>query len=140
MQPIGLNWLPGGREVQLTRPYIHESGDHALVIPVRFVDGEKLGFLSDGGTIPRPFWSIYERFGKFLPAFLCHDYRWSFRDDFPSMTFKDANDLLYADVFAIGDKVSAYTIYRAVQSFGRGIWDRGKLHNGDVSYHYARIQ
>lgn len=107
----------------------------------RVIDGVLMGFCCDGGTVPSAVWGIIGHpFGVYLPAFINHDKRWSYRLDFPGMSFHDSNDWLYEDcLFCNPNKVKAYSIYRGVQSFGKGIWEKGKENVCNDAYHYAPI-
>lgn len=153
---IGLLWTVGGKEVILNRHFTRSVKGVTIDIPIRIIDGQRYGFVNDGGSVPVLFRGVVERFGLYLPDFLPHDYRWSFRYEFPDMNFSDTNDLLYHGCLETGKQfeakykltrwmkekraeTQAYGIYRAVQSFGKPIWNRGKIHVGDLSWHYAPI-
>ncbi len=95
------------------------------------------GFLTDGGSVPRFAWPIVGHpFGRWLPAFICHDYDFSFR----TVSFEEANDTLAEALDCLGcGALTRRTIVGCVQRFGRGIWQRGAASNGNYFWHYGRI-
>ena len=115
----------------------NERNNTTLIVPLRVVDNQVHGFTCDGGTIPRPCWWFAHPFGRVLPAFVLHDYRWAMRNELGT-TFRDSNDLLYDDCRLYGSVAEAWTIYNAVRLCGYQLWSR-KKHVGDVAYHYAPI-
>jgi len=150
---VGLDnrWLPGGDEIALLRNVVVGGGLNKIEIPTIQIEEELWGFTMDGGTSPPISWPVIGHpFGRYLPAYGGHDYRWAFRNLFPGMSFTDSNDALYADVvyygtlwqqqgMKINPKRDAWLHYQAVQRFGKRLWDK-KNHVGDVEYHYTRIE
>ena len=99
------------------------------------------GFTNDGGTIPRPAWVVVGHpFSDLFPAFVLHDYAWSFRTTV-GLSFGQSNDMLYAACRALGaSKARAWSIYTAVSGItARAMWRRGERYSEDVAYHYAPI-
>lgn len=139
VKALNLRWIERGRERILLENYRSDLEGVVVHIPVLLRDGSTHGFVTDGGTIPRPAWSITGHpFGPYFFAYLNHDYRWSFTDQFPGMTFDDTNDLLYSDLRAYGaSAILAATVIKAVKIGGRGIWQRGRKNLGNLDWHYA---
>lgn len=132
-----------GRELIVLRsPFFYWSNGASFRVPrLEQADGTQMGFVTDGGTIPRVAWSIVGHpFSDLLPAFVLHDYAWSFRTHL-RLVFNESNDLLHAACVALGASAPrAWAIYKAVSSLaGRAIWNRGAEHDGDVFYHYTTI-
>ena len=78
------------------------------------------GFISDGASIPRPFWNILRPWGKHARAAVLHDWLY-FTGEFP----KETADWIFLVVMeAIGVTWwKRRTMYRAVICFGQGAWD-----------------
>lgn len=141
---IPFKWLKGGKEVQLVRPYSWEADDDTIIIPLRILKDENgfdqvCGFICDGGTIPPIFWPVVGHpFGQCLPAFVHHDYRWSFRNELKT-DFAESNKQLYRDCRRCGAGViKASAIWSAVSSAGWLVW-KLKRNVGNVRYHYRPI-
>ena len=72
-------------------------------------------FISDGASVPRPFWSIFSPFnGDYFEAALIHDYLYSkaSTEKHPDLTRKEA-DLIFMD---------------AMYDLGVGWWSRHAIH------------
>ncbi len=132
--------------VQLVRPYAYSGQTDAdsIIIPLRILKDERgfdqvCGFCCDGGTIPAWCWPVVGHpFGQLLPAFIHHDYRWSFRNELKT-DFATSNRQLYRECRELGASViRAAAIWSAVSTFGRIVW-ACKRHIGDVRYHYRPI-
>lgn len=78
------------------------------------------GFLTDGASIPSPFWSILSPFGPYFPAALIHDYLYSHRSDaHHRMSRRDADLIFKEAMFNLGvGWLTRETIFRAVRLFG----------------------
>lgn len=141
VERIKEEYILNGRERLLCEEYSDVIESHLVFIPILSIGGFQYGFTCDGGTIPKPAWSIVGHpFDDLFFAYLRHDYRWAFRHLFPGMTFGDSNDLLYLDCVAYkASPVRAGAIYQAVKRFGKPIWERGKARVGDLDYHYEKI-
>ena len=59
----------GSRTFRLTAPFRYDSRIGWLTVPA--------GFLTDGASIPRIFWSIFSPTGSYFEAALIHDYLYS---------------------------------------------------------------
>lgn len=139
---IDERWIERGRERLLTRAYAETIAGATVSIPLIVSDAGLLGFTTDGGTIPRLAWPIVGHpFGPYFIAYLRHDHRWAMTHEYPGMSFRDTNDLLFEDLLHYGaSRALAHTVYRAVQTGGAGIWRRGRRRVGDFSHHYMLIE
>ena len=101
------------------------------------IESDEHGFLTDGGTIPRFAWPLVGHpFGRWLPAFLVHDYDWSFR----TVSFEETNRTLAEALDTLGcPALTRRLIVGAVAHFGGGIWRRGRAHNNELDFHYGKI-
>jgi len=143
---IGLETLDtryvDGTDILLVSPrfgFVTAEGREIVIRPVRPQAGGALhGFLTDGGTIPRLAWALVGHpFGRYLPAFLIHDYEWSFR----TVSFAETNRTLGQALHALGCPwLKRRTIVRAVSLFGGGIWRRGAAHDHDLAFHSGEIK
>lgn len=59
----------GSRTFRLTSPFRYDSRIGWIEVPV--------GFLTDGASIPRIFWTIFSPTGSYFEAALIHDYLYS---------------------------------------------------------------
>jgi hypothetical protein len=78
------------------------------------------GFLSDGASIPRIFWSIFSPFGLYLKAALIHDFLYSKDSDELFPCDRATADLIFKEaMFNLGiGWIKRETIYRAVRLGG----------------------
>lgn len=76
------------------------------------------GFITDGASIPRLFWSMLSPFGDYFAAAIIHDYLYSSHNDRYS---RQHADLIFKEaMFNIGVPWhTRETIFRAVRAFGR---------------------
>lgn len=84
------------------------------------------GFLTDGASVPKIFWNIFDPFGPFFPAALVHDYLYS---KWSTGHFRcerwEADDIFKEAMFNCGvGWLTRETIYRAVRMFGGRSWKR----------------
>lgn len=135
---LDTRWISDGKE-RILLDYFSYAGSTSWIIPVIIVDDKTLGFVTDGGTIPRAFWAVVGHpFSDLFPAFIGHDHRYSYG----GLSFNDTQDELYEACLACGaSKIRAFTIYRACKSpTGRIMWEKAGEHRGDDSYHYTEIK
>jgi len=108
LTPAGFN-AEGDRLFRLMAPFSYRSSRGTITVPA--------GFVTDGASIPRVFWSILEPFGPYFEAALIHDFLYSpwnrrFTRRQADLIFKEA-------MFNSGlDWVRRETIYRAVRLGG----------------------
>lgn len=129
-----------GREVLLLTPefgFVTRAGREIIIRTVTPSNGIREGFLTDGGSIPRFAWPIVGHpFGRYLPAFLIHDYDFSFR----AVGFDEANETLHETLDTLHcPRWQRLAIVNAVHLCGHGIWARGAVNNGSYIYHYGEI-
>ena len=78
------------------------------------------GFLTDGASVPRVFWNIFDPFGPFFPAGIIHDFLYSRASDHHFDCDRATADRLFKEAMfnsGIG-WVTRETIYRAVRIGG----------------------
>lgn len=78
------------------------------------------GFLSDGASIPRAFWSIFSPFGEYLRAAIVHDFLYSKDSDDLFPCNRKTADLIFKEaMFNIGiGWLQREIIFRAVRMGG----------------------
>jgi hypothetical protein len=79
-----------------------------------------VGFLSDGASIPRPFWSILPPWGWYSRAAVLHDYLCTMieaRTPHPEATTAHAADAIFLEAMAASGVpvVTRYTMWAAVR-------------------------
>jgi hypothetical protein len=73
------------------------------------------GFISDGGSIPKPATLLIDRWGEALKAYILHDYQWSLADK-GQFSYKQADKILYEYCIHLGiNKNRAKAIYLGVR-------------------------
>lgn len=83
------------------------------------------GFITDGASIPKIFWSIFDPFGPYFEAAIIHDYLYSKNNN--QFNRFQSDEIFREAMYNIGiDWVRREAIYRAVRIFG------GKLFDGIV--------
>lgn len=108
------------------------------VLPKKVVIQVLKGFISDGASIPRLFWSYLPRHGKYTKAAVVHDFLYSkkgcifiqeglsgfFQAD---VTRKEADLIFKKAMKASGvNRVKCWLMYHAVKWFGKIAWARSK--------------
>jgi hypothetical protein len=80
------------------------------------------GFISDGASVPRPFWSIFSPFnGDYFEAALIHDYLYSKISSlcFPDLSRENADQIFMDAMYDLGvGWFSRHAIHRAVRLGG----------------------
>jgi hypothetical protein len=100
----------GSRVFRLDHYFRFESEYGAITVPT--------GFLTDGASIPRIFWSILSPFGQYFPAAIIHDFLYSSSNDEFTRGESDEIFLDAMDEIGVGF-LTRYTIYTAVRIGGR---------------------
>lgn len=111
-------WLTSRTKFILNEPYYYTYGDREIMIPS--------GFMFDGASVPRPFWSKFSPTGVLFIGSIIHDYAYDKKllhfDYGPEIeiTRKEA-DKLFKRVLdeTNGLKLLNYLPYWAVRLFGR---------------------
>jgi hypothetical protein len=85
------------------------------------------GFDSDGASVPRIFWPILPRWGKYGKAAILHDYMYRIKE----YSRKECDDVMLEamKVLEVPEWEQAL-IYRSLRSFGWGGWYRLKSQKG----------
>lgn len=101
--------LRGSRRFKLIAPFAYMSSCGIITVPA--------GFVTDGASIPRVFWSILDPFGSYFKAAVIHDFLyspWNIRFD------RAESDQLFKEaMYNSGlDWPTREAIYRAVRLFG----------------------
>jgi hypothetical protein len=92
-----------------------------------------LGFQTDFASIPRPFWSILPKWGKYGNAAVIHDWLYWSQD----RARRAADGVLLEGMVVLGVSVVVRSmIYWAVRSFGWLAWLRNQA---DLATHYNRV-
>ena len=111
--------LPDGKTWVIREPFgydIETTGDpESVEVPV--------GFLTDFATIPRLFWFVLPKWGKYGNAAVIHDFIYWMQDR--SRSEADKIFLEAMGVLKVGGLVK-YTIYYAVRAFGWTAWYRNR--------------
>jgi hypothetical protein len=101
-----------------------ESRTFRLTRRFRYLDLEvPAGFVTDGASVPRIFWSILYPFGSYFPAALIHDYLYSKASDHLTAVkkiYRKEADLIFLQAMkdvGVG-WLTRRTIYRAVRIGG----------------------
>ena len=81
------------------------------------------GFMTDGASIPRPFWCFAPPVaGKYLEAAIIHDLLYATH----VLDRKTADKIFLELMIYLGvRKIKARVMYRIVRMFGQGHWNRG---------------
>lgn len=139
LDSLDIRYVDGDDALVLSPQFgFEDSTGRVIMIRRTIQEGRVLGFLTDGGTIPRFAWPLVGHpFGRYLPAFVIHDYEWSFRAE----NFGATNRVLAEALAALGCPfITRQLIVRNVSTFGYGIWKRGTEHDGDLAYHYGEVK
>ena len=109
----------GSRTFRLTAPFRYDSRIGWLTVPA--------GFLTDGASIPRIFWSIFSPTGSYFEAALIHDYLYSNVSAWHIDRAK-ADEIFLDAMEEIGvGWLTRKTIYRAVRLGGWKGYKKSKL-------------
>lgn len=97
------------RTFRLLAPFTYYSSRGAITVPA--------GFVTDGASIPRIFWTALAQFGPWFGAAIIHDFLYS---EFNTRFDRRTSDLLFKEaMFNAGlDWPRRELIYRAVRAFG----------------------
>jgi hypothetical protein len=117
--------LGDGKDFVVYQDFVVRIGEQKIVV--------KKGFITDLASIPRPFWWILDRWGKYGFAAVVHDYLyWMQASDFP----KERADKLFHRLMlmsGVGTK-TAGIIYWAVKTFGGKAWVANSKQNKDTGF------
>lgn len=97
----------GSRTYSLLEPLHHDAG----AVPV--------GFVTDGASVPRIFWSIFPHDGGTFPAAIIHD--WEYQHSLDTRRKVDRRFLANMKALGLG-WIHRHTIYRAVRIGAGRTW------------------
>ena len=102
----------GSRRFRLAHYFRYVSSLGTITVPC--------GFLTDGASVPRIFWNIFDPFGPYFPAALVHDYLYSLSSNGHFTCDRKTADLLFKEaMFNCGvGWAMRETIYHAVRIGG----------------------
>jgi hypothetical protein len=102
----------GSRVFALIKPFRYISSIGTIHVPA--------GFLTDGASVPRVFWSIFDPFGPYFHAALVHDFLYSRQSsERYDLDRAEADEIFKEAMFNIGiGWATRETIYHAVRLFG----------------------
>ena len=106
-----LGTMQGSRVFELAAPFRYIGSRGTITVPA--------GFPTDGASVPRMFWSVFQPFGSYFPAAVVHDYLYSCRSVWLKIDRKTA-DLIFLEAMhnlGIG-WLTRGTIYQAVRLGG----------------------
>ncbi len=118
-RPLIVSPLPDGRSWVLRQEFSYDIGYEGsgefITIP--------LGFVTDFASIPRFFWNIFPKWGKYGNAAVVHDYL--YWDQFFS---REKTDKIFLEGMEILDvkKITRNVIYKSVRIFGHDAWAENK--------------
>lgn len=93
----------------LAEPFRFRSTFGVICVPT--------GFVTDGASIPRLFWNIFQPFGKHFGSAVIHDYNYSKYNT--TFTRKKSDDIFLEGMKVLGvGFVKRGTIFAAVRMFG----------------------
>ena len=111
--------LPDGKRWVLRRPlpyYVGEQdSDELITVPT--------GFVTDFASIPRMFWTILPKWGKYGNAAVVHDFLYCTQ---PEQYSRKRADEIFLEAMLVLDvgKCTAKAMYKAVRAFGGPGWKK----------------
>lgn len=111
--PLDYRSIMGTRKIQLTRSFLVTTSRGMIVVP--------RGFISDGASVPRAFWSVFPPFGKYLEAAVVHDYIYV---KLCHIYTKEQADSIFKELLEVLriSKLKRNIMYKVVSAFGKGNW------------------
>jgi hypothetical protein len=99
------------RIFELASPFRYIGSRGTITVPA--------GFTTDGASVPRVFWSIFQPFGEYFPAAVVHDYLYSPRSMHLRLERKTADLIFKEAMYNLGiGWLTRGTIYQAVRLGG----------------------
>ena len=99
------------RIFEITQPFRYISSIGLITVPV--------GFLTDGASVPKVFWNIFQPFGSYFPAALIHDFLYS-KASRRALTRAECDRIFHEAMQDIGvGWLTRRVIYRAVRIGGK---------------------
>lgn len=103
--------LKNGKQWVTRREFIYDVGEEGSgdVVSV------PIGFITDFASVPRLFWTILPKWGKYGNAAVIHDYLYMSQE----RSRKESDDIFYEGMVVLGtNKIIAKIMYYAVRIFG----------------------
>ena len=117
--PLVVSPLPDGKRWVLRREFFYDIGyegsKNSVIVPS--------GFVTDFASIPRIFWMIYPKWGKYGNGAVIHDYLY-----WEQIFSREKSDKIFLEAMVVLG-VSSYdckVIYNLVRLFGDKSWERNK--------------
>lgn len=110
--------------------------DYSCVLPNGYSLTIKEGFVFDGASIPRLFWTLVGSpfTGSYARAALIHDALYQSE----ILSRKECDDIFYDVMYACGSNwITRYTLWAAVRTFGGFVWSNHK--DFEVSKAYSQV-
>lgn len=105
------------RDIQLVEPFWIEFPFRDKVMRMDIA----MGFICDGGSVPRSAWWVDAPLGYGLPGYLFHDGAWM-----SELIDRKSSDIMLAQILLLDEKLSMWrrsVIYHSVNMFGGPIWN-----------------
>ncbi len=113
--------LPDGRTWVLRKQFSYDVGTEGSGETIKV----PAGFITDFASVPRPFWWIFPKWGRYGNAAVIHDYLyWAQEEQYP----KNRADEIFLEAMMVLNtgKLTADILYCAVKYFGRFAWNSNK--------------
>jgi hypothetical protein len=113
--------LPSGRTWVLRKQFSYDVGTKGSGETIKV----QAGFITDFASVPRLFWWIFPKWGKYGNAAVIHDYLyWVQEEKYP----KERADEIFLEAMMVLNtgKLTADILYCAVKYFGRFAWSGNK--------------
>lgn len=125
--------LPDGKTWVVMECFSYAIGDLETGRKIKVVPG----FMTDFASIPRVFWGILPKWGKYGNAAVVHDWNY-WMQELNGVTRKEADDIMKEGMEVLGvKKWKQFFIYSAVRWFGWAAWKRNQW---DRKAGYIRIR
>ncbi len=109
--------LPDGKRWVLRKEFSYDVGEEnsgeTIKVPI--------GFITDFASVPRMFWWLYPKWGKYGNAAVIHDYLyWEQLEKYP----RNRADEIFLEAMNVLDvkESTANRLYWAVKNFAKGAW------------------
>ena len=117
IKPVPTTLFIDGNNAVLEKPLVYQRPDGTNVITV------PEGFVTDFASIPRAFWSLYQRTGRYQWAAVVHDYLY-----WEQTTTREEADTVFLEAMTESDvpSLDRIVIYKAVRAGGQAAWNNNK--------------
>jgi len=114
-RPLIVSPLPDGKRWVLREEFSYDIGekgsDNTIIVP--------RGFVTDFASIPRSFWTIYPKWGKYGNAAVVHDYLY-----WKQIFSRKESDIIFLEGMKVLEVIERdrKIIYNVVRLFGGWAW------------------